>query len=150
MHNYITWTLYLAILLYILTTDSVVKSSKVYNIGFLLNDEQLSKTIEETRDIINMNSTVFALGSNKINVTWHKLSSNPVQATKDICEYLIANQVYVVITTNAINSTQSPDIVSYACAFYKIPTIAVEARETELSDTVSILPSFNFYNYIFP
>lgn len=111
-------------------------NSKTYNIGVLYNNEALVETIEQTRDYINQNSSLLGLRSSKINVTWYNLSSNPVQATKDICDYLIANQVYVVITTNAINSTKSPDIVSYACAFYKIPTIAIEARETELSDTV--------------
>ena len=127
---------------YIITFVLLVVTSFVtsdnYNIGFLLNDDTLSHVIEDTRDEINRNASVLSLRHHKINTTWYNLSSNPVQATKDICEYLIANQVYIVITTNAMNSTQSPDIVSYACAFYKIPTIAVEARDTELSDTVSM------------
>ena len=127
---------------YIITFVLLVVTSFVtsdnYNIGFLLNDDTLSHVIEDTRDEINRNASVLSLRHHKINTTWYNLSSIPVQATKDICEYLIANQVYIVITTNAMNSTQSPDIVSYACAFYKIPTIAVEARDTELSDTVSM------------
>ena len=124
-----------AIILAIITTAAI--NCKVYQIGFLLNDNKLVNAIEDTVDEINIDSSnSYGLGTNKINASWYNLTSNPIKATTDMCEHLIANSVYVVITTNAVNSTKSPDIVSYACAFYKIPTIVVQARETELSDKV--------------
>ena len=113
--------------------------SMVYNIGVLINDDELIETIENTKNIINTNSNINGLGTNSINVTWLTLSQDPMTATKDICEHLISIGVYVVITTNAVNSSKSPDIVSYACAFYKIPTIVVQSRDTELSDKVGMI-----------
>ncbi|XP_057314813.1 glutamate receptor ionotropic, NMDA 1-like [Hydractinia symbiolongicarpus] len=118
---------FLAILAYVVTAETV------YQIGFLVNDNNLQNIIKERVQYYNMHHAIL-LGSSKINASWYNLSSNPVQATTDICEHLIRNKVYAVVTTNAYNSSSSPDIVSYACAFYNIPTIAVQARQSELSD----------------
>ena len=116
----------------------VSTTNTIYNIGVLVNDASLNVTIENVKNTINNNADTNGLGSSsRINVTWLELVSDPVQATKDICDHLISKSVYVVITTNAVNSSKSPDIVSYACAFYKIPTIVVQSRNTELSDKVS-------------
>ena len=116
---------------------SIATASTVYHIGVLVNDASLNDTIITVKDKINSNAAINGLGTSRLNVTWLELVNDPVQATKDICDQLISNSVYVVITTNAMNSSKSPDIVSYACAFYKIPTIVVQSRNTELSDKVS-------------
>lgn len=115
----------------------VVTAEMVYQIGFLVNDDNLQNIIKKRVQYYNMNHAIL-LDSSKINASWYNLSSNPVQATTDICEHLIRNKVYAVVTTNAQNSSSSPDIVSYACAFYNIPTIAVQARQSELSDKVML------------
>ena len=132
------------ILISFLLLVSMVIASTVYHIGVLVNDASLNDTIENVKDNINANAAINGLGTSRINVTWLKLVNDPVQATKDICDHLISNSVYVVITTNAVNSSKSPDIVSYACAFYKIPTIVVQSRRTELSDKVGGLPAIMF------
>ena len=118
---------------------SMATASTVYHIGVLVNNASLDNTIINVKNKINANAGIVGLGTSRLNVTWLELVNDPVQATKDICDHLISNSVYVVITTNAINSTKSPDIVSYACAFYKIPTIVVQSRNTELSDKVKVL-----------
>eukprot|EP00111_Clytia_hemisphaerica_P019907 TCONS_00058710-protein len=122
------------VILGILQTSSIVFCT-TYNIGVLINNATLEENVLNAKDDINDNPSLHGLGaSSRLNVTVLMLPSDPVQATKDICSHLISKSVYVVITTNAQNSTHSPDIVSYACAFYKIPTIAVQSRNTELSD----------------
>ena len=126
------------VILGILGTCSFV-SSATYNIGVLINNASLEESVLNAKDDINDNPSSHGLGAtSRLNVTVLMLPNDPIQATKDICAHFISKSVYVVITTNAQNSTKSPDIVSYACAFYKIPTIAVQSRNTELSDKVIV------------
>ena len=109
----------------------------VYHIGYLINDAALQADIKHSIESINLDPMSYGIDSDvTFTYSTSPLSSDIVQSTTDICDKLIPNEVYVVISTNPTNSTKSPAIVSYACAFYKIPIIALEARESEYTDKV--------------
>ena len=109
----------------------------VYHIGYLINNAALEVDIKHAIESINHDPMSYGIDSDvTFNYSTSLLSSDIVQSTTDICEKLIPNELYVVISTNPTNSTKSPTIVSYACAFYKIPVITLEARESEYTDKV--------------
>ena len=109
----------------------------VYHIGYLISDAALQADIKDAITRINHNPMSYGIDSDAaFNYSTSLLSSDIVQSTTDICDKLIPNELYVVISTNPTNSTKSPTIVSYACAFYKIPVITLEARESEYTDKV--------------
>lgn len=109
----------------------------VYHIGYLINNAALEVDIKHAIESINHDPMSYGIDSDvTFNYSTSLLSSDIVQSTTDICEKLIPDELYVVISTNPTNSTKSPTIVSYACAFYKIPVITLEARESEYTDKV--------------
>lgn len=110
-----------------------------YDIGFLINDAKLNHSIQSELEDVNEDT-------DKFNITQHVLllSSDPLTAATDICEQLITKGIYAIVSTNAINSSKPPHIVSHIAGFYKIPVIAIEARHSELSDKASL---FDFCMY---
>ena len=115
-------------------------SGKVFNVGVLINDPQLKQVAEDVAVEVNTSPESYSMKSgDEINVTSIELTANAIQATTDICDNLILLGMYAVVATNTVNGTEAPYIASYACAFYKIPIVFVESRETVLSDKVRTL-----------
>ena len=115
-------------------------ATQTYTIGAMLSSPHLQESFSRALAEVNADPVKYEMGTAQVNGTSAILNQDPVQATMDICNKLIPNDIYAIITTHAVNSTYPPFIVSYSAAFYNIPVIGITARETEFSDKVGKIP----------
>ena len=108
-----------------------------YNIGGIFNTQTSQDTFKDAVDYVNAYPSSYGLGPVRINASVAVLNSDPIVCMKEICNKLINNSAYVVVTDRLANNTRPPYIVSYACAFYNIPVVGVASREDKFSDKVS-------------
>ena len=107
-----------------------------YNIGGIFSSVDSELMFKNAVEVANIYPESHGLGSVRFNYSTTLLKQDPIATMKLICDNLINNTVYVVVTDRLINNTRPPFIVSYACAFYNIPVIGVASRESQFSDKV--------------
>ncbi len=110
--------------------------AKTYNIGGAFSTPEQENAFRDSVQAVNSNSSKYGLSNGRLNASMFLLNADPLVALKDICDKLINNSVYIVLTDRAVNSTRDPYIVSHACAFYHIPVIGISARDSEFSEKV--------------
>ena len=125
-------------LLFCLSRPSLSTATTVYNVGGLFSTAALEAAFNQTVEAVSTPASSLGLQVVRLNASSALLNADPLVAINDICNKLINNSVYLVITDHALNSTRPPFIVSYACAFYNIPVIGVSARDIQFSDKVSV------------
>ncbi len=131
--------------IYYLAAATKAANIQYYGIGGMLSSADHQTEFLKKIDEVNSNPASFGLSNGRLNASTSLLNADPLTAMKDICNNLINNSVYIVITDRAMNTTRDPFIVSYACAFYNIPVIGISARDSQFSDKVReyILLFFN-------
>lgn len=125
------------LLVFAMTTISMSNSFTYYNIGGIFQTQTSQDAFKSAVDYVNAYPSSYGLGPVRINSSVALINSDPIVCMKEVCNKLINNSVYVVVTDRFVNNTRPPYIVSYACAFYSIPVVGVASREDKFSDKVS-------------
>ncbi|XP_038074053.1 glutamate receptor ionotropic, NMDA 1-like [Patiria miniata] len=102
-------------------------------IGAMLSTDEDTATLQEAVREVNDNSLILP-GNYQLNVTSIVMTTNPIESAIRVCEKIIPNQVYAVISGHSPELYMSSVSVSYTCGFYGIPVIGISARECIFSD----------------
>ncbi len=128
--------LHLSAIAIFISTLQISIHAKTYTIGGAFSTPEQENAFRDSVKAVNSNSSKYGLSNGRLNASMFLLNADPLIALKDICDKLINNSVYIVLTDRAVNSTRDPYIVSHACAFYHIPVIGISARDSEFSEKV--------------
>ncbi|XP_072025944.1 glutamate receptor ionotropic, NMDA 1-like [Amphiura filiformis] len=102
-------------------------------IGAMLSSEKEDAELKEAIRDLNQNSLLLPRDY-ELNITSIVMDNNPIQSALSVCERLIPEQVYAVISSHTKELYLSSVSVSYTCGFYRIPVIGISARESIFSD----------------
>lgn len=106
-------------------------------IGAMLSSEEENQELEEA--VRDLNKKGIILPKNyDLNVTSIVMDNNPIESALVVCQKLIPNKVYAVISSHTAELYLSSVSVSYTCGFYSIPVIGISARESIFSNKVSL------------
>ncbi|XP_033629311.1 glutamate receptor ionotropic, NMDA 1-like isoform X1 [Asterias rubens] len=103
------------------------------HIGAMMNTVEDMETLQVAVREVNENSRILP-GNYRLNVTSIIMTNNPIQSAIRVCEKIIPNEVYAVISGYSPELYMSSVSVSYTCGFYGIPVIGISARECIFSD----------------
>ena len=105
----------------------------IITIGAVLTSEENGKIFQTAVERFNVGRSP---SEPRLNATYILMSDNPIRSAKAVCDELIPQQVYVIITSHTRRNSLSPMAVSFTCGFYRIPVIGMTTRESIFSDEV--------------
>lgn len=114
---------------------SVSAEPKVVTIGASLSSERYQHQFKLAVEALNRRPQL--QNSLQFNSTSILMDGNPIRSALDVCDKLLAEQVFTVVVSHPNSSFQAPISVSYTCGYYNIPVIGISARDSAFSDIVS-------------
>lgn len=101
----------------------------------MLSSPEIQSVFHDAVSELNTN-TSSVLQSAHLNASSYVLNPNPFRSALDVCDHVISEGVFAVIVSHPNSSNSPPIAVSFACGFYRIPVIAISARDSVFSDKV--------------
>ncbi|XP_025097580.1 glutamate receptor ionotropic, NMDA 1-like isoform X3 [Pomacea canaliculata] len=111
---------------------SVSAEPKVVTIGASLSSERYQHQFKLAVEALNRRPQL--QNSLQFNSTSILMDGNPIRSALDVCDKLLAEQVFTVVVSHPNSSFQAPISVSYTCGYYNIPVIGISARDSAFSD----------------